>query len=1810
MKIEKCIEDWRNALLDTTKRNKLIKFTHGKAGIFLTLPDLINFWKQANLDNATMLFPWKRDLLKIPHKLVEEWEDILEKGAHSASLEKSDIDAPQPSEKQNFQDKMTSARKEPKQGTVLLHFPLNISDVNKECRKSENLLENHILTEFTDRKLAAQLLKLFRTANESEQEHGVSTLFVSFGFLKWYESPDSKEPIFSPLVLIPVQLTRDNIEAPWKLILEDEDPVTNPCLRELMARDFRIQLPLADMNQEDLESIPDLSVYLQKVKTSIQNMPGWEVTQAVGIGNFNFQKLAMWEDLGKNKAKIASHPHCLAMAGLGGSMASEEKEIIPAGELDNKVHPKQINQILIADSSQQEAIERVKKGANMVIDGPPGTGKSQTIANIIAELIALGKTILFVSEKTAALEVVKKRLDDSNLGDFCLELHSNKANKKDVLENLRKTMELSREKYSDFSSDEDKLFIERANLNSYVKKLHQKKSPLDYSPYEIHGIISTLGNLKVNSRWTMENIHLADREFLRKAEDLIEKTPNFAKIFGDYKSHPWYQCMLSSANQSVVMELENHFEQILHALSTIATLNVSEGLSLGKSVTSFWELNRIVKIHHDLKDLPLLPAEWFENNPFPLEKALLAEQIFELIEKYNKTKSGLTCLKDHVLQDFHLSQVDELIAKSNPESHKLSMMHLSGFRSWLKILDDIKTQLPDCLTSLEEIKKYCDEILSQLEINKRYILKHIPDIARFMRFLSRRQPIPDSWWEPQKRLELLEIAQKADKTAAICKELRVALVAKLSIEQAVKPENLQTIRSCMGYVNSWWKRLFPSNRKAFQQIKTWYLAEIPNFQILGEDLKKLEQLVRNNTLLDQLTQTYRDSWLIGTDGTVDWAKNIEELKQQEKVEKIVKQSHLKTKLGIHGTLDRDLLFQSSDKLAKSFESFSNNWKNLGSLLYPTKEANCLDLTEEQLLFQLKQAGQEVVLSFDDFSKMQELFQEDFDCPLSEMHAKFHSLKAFLEYRGALPDLAAKYYPAGKPTNWMERNWGDLAEKASLFQIFCKNHSGVEINTSVSRFLYKPENKNQASKILTELALVKLPKAIESFEYLTSKIFPGDKPSAFGKVLQDLSFAELATTCSSLVENIEKLNEWINFKRLYIEANNLGIRRIFDELLLREYPPEHAKNVFRKRFFSLLIDELREEIPELRDFSTEVHEAKIQAFKQLDKRFITHTPGRIRTLLLNSEKRPTNASSAPSTSEMGILQRETLKKRRHLPLRKLFQQIPGILPRLKPCFMMSPLAVSTFLGSSNWQFDVVIFDEASQVRPHDAICALIRGSQLVVAGDPRQLPPTNFFEKSLADDDGSEGDGEEGTSVFESLLDVCLSSGMPRQRLKWHYRSRREGLIAFSNHYFYESTLVTFPSPEENSGKPVDFIYLKEGVFENNVNVLEAKKVAEMIMDHFKNHPSKTLGVIAFSVSQQNRILDELETLRRANPLMEEHFGAGKPEKFFVKNLENVQGDERDVIFLSVGYGPNGAGKVHMRFGPLNQKGGERRLNVAVTRARHGMKVISSMLPDHINLSNTGSNGARLLRAFLDYSHRGTSALFQAITNFGQGESESPFEQSVYDELSKRGLTLQKQVGCGGFRIDLAVLDEKIEGKYVLGIECDGATYHSSATARDRDRLRQQILEGLGWIIIRIWSTDWIQNREYQVQRVLRALEGSKTGAFKRTLEDDSDSSLPRPIFLEDEEDKEHSFERIDNFPQITIQIEIQKTLTEFGATNRDDLKKTVCQRLGFRRMGTKIEQRIEKVLERLLLKGRVKENNNGILSWKLQDETDQEPEIL
>ena len=555
----------------------------------------------------------------------------------------------------------------------------------------------------------------------------------------------------------------------------------------------------------------------------------------------------------------------------------------------------------------------------------------------------------------------------------------------------------------------------------------------------------------------------------------------------------------------------------------------------------------------------------------------------------------------------------------------------------------------------------------------------------------------------------------------------------------------------------------------------------------------------------------------------------------------------------------------------------------------------------------------------------------------------------------------------------------------------------------------------------------------------------------------------------------RLHEWINYQKLLQEAHEQGSENFLRGCRAQGGSAAQLCNVFWRAYFTRWLQEAYKSAPVLASLQPQNHEELRQRFRELDKRLQREAVKAVLHKVASSLPQPL------PLSEETRLRKEWAKKRRHLPLRRLFPQIPNLLLALKPCLMMSPLSVVTHLPKELFEFDLVIFDEASQLPPGDAIGALLRARQAVIFGDNKQLPPTDFFQAHV------ESQEEEAEALdYESILDIA-GACFPAPMLRWHYRSRDERLIAFSNRRFYEGKLITFPAPAVDSMETgVSFVYISEGVYGrggSRTNVAEARRVAELVLEHFRTQPYRSLGVIAMSIEQRDAIEEALRRLRREHP--EVVFPQNDAEPFFVKNLETVQGDERDVVILSVGYGPSvPEGTPTLQFGPLARQGGERRLNVAITRARYRMITLASMKPDQLAGIKSRWEGPRILAEYLEFSQRGGVA----STLGGTGEPESEFEAAVRDALVGRGYQVDCQVGVSGYRIDLGVRDPDIPSRYLVGVECDGAMYHSSRTARDRDRIRQEILEGLGWTILRVWSTDWIRDPDGATARLVEAIE--------------------------------------------------------------------------------------------------------------------------
>ena len=675
--------------------------------------------------------------------------------------------------------------------------------------------------------------------------------------------------------------------------------------------------------------------------------------------------------------------------------------------------------------------------------------------------------------------------------------------------------------------------------------------------------------------------------------------------------------------------------------------------------------------------------------------------------------------------------------------------------------------------------------------------------------------------------------------------------------------------------------------------------------------------------------------------------------------------------------------------------------------------------------------------------------------------------------------------------------------------------------------------------------------------------------------------DILNVLGKLNNQFKNLKDVLAFKEEYIKLNEEVkefIKKYFGNAVRSEF-----SKVFLKSYYLQILDEI---LKKSNKFSPK---SLVEKFRDDDMK--VRDIFRYKVMESVEERQPKDNYSSMGSNEVSILKRENEKKRRLKPIRDLLEQIPDLAFALKPCFMMSPLTVSQYINPKNINFDVVIFDEASQIMPEDAVPCLIRAKQAIIMGDTQQLPPTSFF---LSQDDESEEEIED----LESFLSESITKFRTKS-LDWHYRSNNETLISFSNRFFYENRLITFPNPKENDNSGLDYVYIKTGVYDrgkSRKNRIEAREIVKIYRDLKKKYPKKSFGIIAFSMAQENAIREEFQV---AGIPIEESIDVNN-EEVFVKNLETVQGDERDIIILSVGYGKDSSGKFSYNFGPLNKEGGYKRLNVSITRSRFKTIVVSSMLPDDLDEDKINAEGVRYLKYYLDFAKSKDLTKFLQKTEGLQFDSS--FEEAVYEELKKEGFDVSCQIGCSGYRVDLAIKHPKKPGEYILGVECDGSQYHSSRFARDRDKIRQVVLENLGWNIIRIWSDDWLNNKEYEIEKIKEKVKNIlKSKGIPEPKQNNYLSKIDEKEDFKEIEVKDKykkykiaeisksnmdlefdSYGSLNNYSAVSIiKRKIMQILEIESPIEKELLYKRVLSSMGIQKLGRRIENLFEEILGEL-----------------------------
>jgi very-short-patch-repair endonuclease len=1541
---------WQRKLLDLSLRNNLLNFKNGKKALKLDAPD--------------------------PGAL----EDLLANGQALKLRPRPDL--------MNGTDPRDQAIYEARERENVRH-----------AHALEALQKCEVFVNVPETELDSRLTELFRGARTTLQEGGANTLYLALGFLSWTREDREGQRFRAPLILVPVSLQRKSARSGFTLILHDDEPRFNPTLIEMLRQDFDLSLGTLEGELPRDDSGLDVAAIWKTVGRIIKEIKGWEVTEDVVLSMFSFAKYLMWKDLAERSEQLRENP-------VVRHLLDTPRDAYPLGvpfpqarELDQRFDPKQVFCPLPADSSQLSAVLAASQGKDFVLIGPPGTGKSQTIANLIAQSLAQGRRVLFVSQKIAALDVVYRRLREIGLGEFCLELHSSKTRKLDVLAQLQAAWSSSGQVDAEqWRAEADKLKRLRDALNIYVERLHQRRHN-GLSLFDAIGTVSAgqdVPTLAVS--WPSADQHdRAGIEQLRNAADRLEinaqaighaeLTQHSLALVGQGNWSPtWQQQLIAAARDllpaaQATIESANAFAQAIGLPSPTLTPRTCEALlilaqCLPSAAGHDW---RFVlrpdarSLSHRLQEGAALVRRHAELNtqlsaPWPTSTVIACTE-------------GLAALAERRQLHAQLSQpwAPHTVRQLNQGLDLLTQ--IAQHRLALSVPYDESIEKLD-VAELQQMWEQAEQALwPKSWLEKRKVTARLSSAIR-----GGSQP------------DVTHDLQHWNAIRALRKQLQAATPAQ---EYASVWEGLDTNEDKVRTTLRWQTSL-----AAVREGQPW---EDDGFEAIadgqcGATLQADLQKARRLRQLDQDIAAHA-SLEMTTDGL--WAGHATQVdrlsaaldflsdRREHPLQGSLDAPHSLVEEGACGpTLARDhqMLRQRAEaELALAAlddlrESTAGLWKDLTTNLDDLAQACQLREDLTTVLAHLATTPEQI------------------SACKAPLHALLGDANALLEPGGQIALAGARY----------AEKWNQLLpRREALATIGC---------------------------------------------------FAGDARTQW----QSMPLDSLIEQGQAIVRSEHSLRSWCAWRQARDEALALGLGMLVQGIEQGQIGPGESRRTFETNYARWWLNAVVDHEPVIRGFVSAEHEQRIRDFRELDERFTALTRNWLRARLCADIPSQDNVSR---NSEWGLLRHEIGKKRAHLPLRELMTKIPEALTKLTPCLLMSPLSIAQYLHAGANAFDLVIFDEASQIPVWDAIGAIARGRQVVMVGDPKQLPPTSFFDRAESGLDDADVEAD-----LESILDECIGANLPTRNLNWHYRSRHESLIAFSNHAYYNGELVTFPSPVTNdravSLQLVSGAYQKGGA---RTNPSEAKALVTDVVAHLTapgfHESGLTIGIVTFNAEQQKLIEDLLDAARRKDPRLEPFFAESELEPLFVKNLESVQGDERDLIYFSITYGPDAAGQLAMTFGPLNRLGGERRLNVAVTRARHEMRVFASFRPEQMDLARTPAIGVRDLKHFLEFAERGARALAEA-THGSMGGFDSPFEQAVSSALGQRGWRVQSQIGASSFRIDLGIVDPDAPGHYLAGVECDGATYHRSATARDRDKLREKVLRGLGWDIVRVWSTDW------------------------------------------------------------------------------------------------------------------------------------------
>ena len=1595
-----------------------------------------------------------------------------------------------------------------------------------------------IETEIEPLDLQRRLNALRRKDREWENEQGLNVLFLAVGFLRWID--EDGQAARSPLTLLPCDLERASPRTAFQLKREDDTAEANATLAHKL-RTFDLTLP--DVQEQRL------SEYLEEVRQTIRGKADWAVEDEVALSTFAYSKLAMYEDLDRMRTEGVDHPLVLQLAGSEPPAGTGNDRSTPSAmPPDGDLHGGRLDDLLAlhdqftvvdADFSQLRAIETARRGdAHLVVHGPPGTGKSQTIVNLVGTLLADGKRVLFVSEKTAALDVVKRRLDECGLGVFCLDLHSGRAKRNSVYAQLKESLDDPRHVPKDTLSYEA-LERHRDRLNGFVRALHRLRTPLGQSAFEMQGRYAQVRDAP-NVDFAIGRIEKLDKECLARIEGGAARIALRPDEFRGHATNRWIPLKAASPSMELSERIRKRMQRVIEVVDTATsrTRPIAEWAGLPTPPTAQACGATAALLDHLAKGRGV-PSPWLDKAALARRRRLALEQKRRQAKRKELLAKACRAYGDSRPSADHRS-IAAVLQRVRRDARALGdLFGVDWPRRIMSVLDNRSEEpAPEPVRQARGIEQAATRVVqaakrlaaaasSDGRASSNLLLdpnaataKQLSEAVHLAERLVQLFPAPPIWLDParetQARRDLTslndDLTQLLEAEARLPREFEEGLVDV--VDRGMRDRYRTDHRS-------WWRRLG----------RSWRTDQ----RVLGAELRTPRKLS-----LDESRQAVERAFEVKTLRN-KWAANEPGLRERLGARFRGRETNLKQ-------LDADVEKTEADlEETIAFRRRGVDVRVLHRLL--TDEDSHLELQQaaaaaRKALTPLAAAVKEIERS--------ELVEGDL--PLTALTTRAQRALAPLQALvAATRDLAGRFRHLPKDVHVLARLVGDMvrleaieredSELAPTLQAeFGVRFTGADTDWSAvtSALEWTKQALEQHAGPLTERFKTHVTEPLAQAAYIEN----AQQLRAVGREVLDVldqvgedfdvaktqwrawgaaPFAELRSWAGDLSQHAPAATGWIEYRSAVSNLERAIGAGALTHIRGATDNAEEVPRIVRRRICLAWLDHVYGLDPEFRGFSAKDHEHTREEFQRLDHDQMQAARSRVRERCF--ERYPDLWATHSQAGQIGALRGEISKSRRRMPVRKLLRRIPNLLRALKPCTLMSPLAVSQYLPREEGQtvdFDVVIFDEASQVFPEDAVPAIARAKRTIVAGDEKQLPPTSFFRRARDDGDdlealNEEGDDPDRTAGRESILGVMvgmLGASVAEQRLTIHYRSRHENLIRYSNHYFYEDRLLTFPTPGRgDDALGVRGVYLSNGRFDagaSRTNRVEAEEVVGRVFSTMRSRPaSESLGVVALSRAQADLIERLVDERRLQERDLDQRFDEDRQECFFVKNLENVQGDERDHIILSIGYGPTTAsGAVPQRFGPINSENGERRLNVAVSRARRSMTVVHSLRPQDIDEASKNA-GPRLLRRYLEYLPRPDRAFESRIISDPDAETESPFEDAVRRALEQRGHRVVSQVGVSGYRIDLGI--ESVGGDgFDLGVECDGATYHSAPAARDRDRLRQGVLEGLGWRIHRVWSTAWARDPDAELAAIERALFEARASACRPPRDEDGGSDTPCP----------------------------------------------------------------------------------------------------